>query len=38
MYILAAPVVGAGEEWLTELSADGLRDLFALPREAVAED
>jgi len=35
---LADNVIGAGEEWLTELSTDGLRDLFALSREAVAED
>jgi SNF2 family DNA or RNA helicase len=35
---LADNVIGAGEDWLTELSTDGLRDLFALSREAVAED
>jgi len=35
---LADNIIGSGEEWLTELSTDGLRDLFALSREAVAED
>jgi SNF2 family DNA or RNA helicase len=32
---LAEQVVGTGESWLTELSTDELRDLFALRREAV---
>jgi hypothetical protein len=27
--------VGAGESWVTELSTNELRDLFALRREAV---
>ena len=35
---LADNVIGAGEEWLTELSTEGLRDLFELSRDAVAED
>jgi SNF2 family DNA or RNA helicase len=35
---LADRVIGSGEEWLTELSTDALRDLFALSREAVAEE
>lgn len=35
---LAAHVVGSGEEWVTELSTAKLRELFALSREAVAED
>ena len=34
---LAQRIVGAGEEWVTELSTDALRDLFALSRDAVAE-
>ena len=32
---LAEQIVGTGESWLTELSTDELRDLFALRREAV---
>jgi SNF2 family DNA or RNA helicase len=35
---LADNVVGRGEEWLTELSTEKLREVFALSREAVAED
>ncbi len=35
---LADHVIGAGEEWVTELSTEALRDLFALSREAVGED
>ncbi len=35
---LADNVIGTGEDWLTELSTDALRDLFALSRDAVAED
>ncbi|UCE61564.1 MAG: DEAD/DEAH box helicase [Phycisphaerales bacterium] len=31
-------IVGSGEEWLTEMSTDQLRELFTLSREAVAED
>ena len=34
---LAENIVGAGENWLTELSTAQLKDLFALSREAVAE-
>jgi SNF2 family DNA or RNA helicase len=32
---LAEQIVGEGESWLTELSTDELRDLFALRRETV---
>jgi SNF2 family DNA or RNA helicase len=32
---LAENVVGAGEGWLTELSTDELREVFALSREVV---
>ncbi|HNQ22091.1 MAG TPA: DEAD/DEAH box helicase [Phycisphaerae bacterium] len=35
---LAERIVGAGEEWLTELSTEALRDLLTLSREAVGED
>ncbi len=35
---LAETVIGGGEQWLTELSTDALRELFTLSREAVAED
>ena len=34
---LAERVVGDGEGWLTELSTDELRELFALRAEAVGE-
>lgn len=34
---IASSVVGAGEQWLTELSTKDLKELFALSREAVAE-
>ncbi|MEV5651513.1 DEAD/DEAH box helicase [Nocardia sp. NPDC052254] len=34
---LANLTVGAGENWITELSTDELRDLFALGAEAVGE-
>jgi SNF2 family DNA or RNA helicase len=34
---VAAQVVGTGEAWLTELSNDELRDLFALRQEALGE-
>ena len=34
---LADLAVGDGESWLTELSTDRLRDLFALSKEAVGE-
>jgi SNF2 family DNA or RNA helicase len=32
---LAAKVIGKGEQWITELDDDGLRDLFALSSTAV---
>lgn len=35
---LADNIVGGGEEWLTELSTEKLREVFELSREAVAED
>ncbi len=35
---LADNIVGGGEEWLTELSTEKLREVFALSRDAVAED
>ena len=35
---LADNVLGAGEEWLTELSTEKLREVLMLSREAVAED
>jgi len=35
---LADRVIGAGEGWITELSTEELKDLFALSKEAVAED
>ena len=35
---LAEAAVGTGEGWLTELSTDQLRDLFALRRERVMSD
>jgi SNF2 family DNA or RNA helicase len=34
---VASRVVGTGEGWLTELSNDQLRDLFALRQEAIGE-
>jgi SNF2 family DNA or RNA helicase len=34
---VAAKVVGTGEGWLTELSTEELKELFALRREAVGE-
>jgi hypothetical protein len=33
---LASSVVGTGEEWVTGLSTEALRDLFALDRTAVS--
>jgi SNF2 family DNA or RNA helicase len=33
--LLAEQVVGSGENWLTELSTDELKNLFELRREAV---
>ncbi|TAE60202.1 MAG: DEAD/DEAH box helicase [Nostocales cyanobacterium] len=35
---LAEQVVGAGEEWLTELNTDQLRDLLLLDRNAIIDD
>lgn len=35
---LAERIIGGGEEWLTELTTDALRELFALSREAVVEE
>ncbi len=35
---LAEQVVGAGEQWLTELDTDSLRDLLLLDRTAVIEE
>ncbi len=35
--VLAESIVGSGENWLTEMSTDQLRELFALSREAVGE-
>jgi len=35
---IAENIVGSGEEWLTELSTEALRDLFTLSREAVSEE
>jgi SNF2 family DNA or RNA helicase len=34
---IASSVVGAGEQWLTELSTEELKELLTLRREAVAE-
>ncbi len=31
-------IIGSGEQWLTELSTDQLREVLALSQEAVAED
>ncbi len=35
---LAEQVVGAGEQWLTELDTNGLRDLLILDRDAAIEE
>jgi SNF2 family DNA or RNA helicase len=35
---LARNVIGSGEEWLTELSTEELRDLFVLSKDAVGEE
>ncbi|MCE8425154.1 MAG: DEAD/DEAH box helicase [Candidatus Methanoperedens sp.] len=35
---LAENIIGTGEGWLTEMSTDQLRELFALRREAVADE
>jgi len=34
---LASKIVGAGEQWITELDGRELRDLFALSEGAVAD-
>src|SRR5436853_263206 len=34
---IASSVVGTGEQWLTELSTDELKELFALSKNAVAD-
>jgi len=33
-----ADILGSGEKWITELSTNSLREMFALSRDAVAED
>ncbi len=35
---LAEKIIGSGQEWITELSTNALRDLFTLSNEAVADD
>ena len=35
---LADQIIGSGEDWITELSTDALRELFALSRDAVGEE
>ncbi len=35
---LAARIIGAGEQWLTEMSTAQLRNLFALSAEAIVEE
>jgi SNF2 family DNA or RNA helicase len=35
---LAQTIVGSGEDWLTELSTDELRDMLQLRPEAVSSD
>jgi SNF2 family DNA or RNA helicase len=35
--VLAESIVGSGESWLTEMSTNQLKELFALSREAVGE-
>jgi len=35
---LAESIVGAGEGWLTEMSTDQLKEMFALSREAVSDE
>jgi SNF2 family DNA or RNA helicase len=35
---LAAQILGAGEDWITELSTDQLRDLVALRREEISDE
>ena len=35
---LAEEIIGTGEDWITEMSTDQLRDLFVLRRESLTED
>ena len=35
---LAEQIVGAGEQWLTELDTDALRDLLTLRGDAIGEN
>ncbi len=35
---LAEEIIGTGEDWITEMSTDQLRDLFVLRRESLAEE
>ncbi len=35
---LAENIIGTGEGWLTEMTTEQLKDLFALRREAVADE
>jgi len=35
---LAEGIIGTGEDWITEMSTDQLRDLFVLRRESLAEE
>jgi len=35
---LAHSIIGSGQDWITELTTEGLRDLFVLSRDAVGED
>jgi SNF2 family DNA or RNA helicase len=35
---LSEEIIGAGEDWITEMSTDQLRDLFVLRRESLAEE
>ncbi len=35
---LAEEIIGTGEDWITEMSTDQLRDLFVLRRESLADE
>ncbi len=35
---LASSIIGSGQDWITELTTEGLRDLFVLSRDAVGEE
>ncbi len=35
---LAEGIIGTGEDWITEMSTDQLRDMFVLRRESLAEE